>query len=397
MPIFEKQTSVQKPPLSKGALRPRVVISGYYGFNNLGDELILHVLVEQLKKRNLDVLVLSNTPEETERKYGVRAVSRNQPMAVVNAISQAHLFISGGGGLFQDATGPMSVLYYGGLIGLARFFEIPVCFIGQGLGPLNRPFSKAVTQKALQWSSLVTVRDEASAQLVEELTGERPHLVMDPVWLLDLPSKKPVLNETTPWRVGISLRPWGALSESRIDALAKCLEKLAARSTRKMHFSLLPFQQAHDKPVLELFADKISALGLTDWEMVDPAHLLNVIPQCHLLFGMRFHSLILGILSDVSVFGLVYDPKVRQLIDVLGLEGIDIAEMGALGGDSQVAQLQTYFNHYPEVTLTRLRQGAYRNFEVLDELLSRQNFSEFVLEVAPPPDLADYAKANYEL
>lgn len=370
----------KRPPLSKGASRPKVVISGYYGFDNLGDELILHVLIEQLKKRNLDIIVLSNNPAKTEQQYRVKAISRTSPIQIIQTMSQSHLFISGGGGLFQDATGPMSTVYYGGLIALARFLELPVCFLGQGLGPLNRSFSKTVTQKALSYCSMITVRDEASANLVEELIGTRPHLVMDPVWLLELPEQKRSFSEDAPWKVGISLRPWEALNEGRIDALAHCLAKLSAKSTRPMQFVLLPFQTEQDKPVLTLFEEKLKALGIENCQMANESQLLEVIPQCHMLFGMRFHSIILAILADVAVYGLIYDPKVEQLLEMLGLQGTQINQLESLDNDGMVENIQAYFNNYPEVPLSQLRQGAYRNFEVLDALLLQQNFSEFILD-----------------
>src|SRR5207249_2201121 len=38
-----------------GHLHPRVIISGYYGFDNLGDELILRVLIEELKSHKIHI------------------------------------------------------------------------------------------------------------------------------------------------------------------------------------------------------------------------------------------------------------------------------------------------------------------------------------------------------
>ena len=50
----------------KGDLHPRVLISGYYGFDNLGDELILRVLVDELKARDVKITVLRSE----ERRVG---------------------------------------------------------------------------------------------------------------------------------------------------------------------------------------------------------------------------------------------------------------------------------------------------------------------------------------
>lgn len=366
----------QYPNIVSTRSKPKVVVSGYYGFNNLGDELILHVLIQQLKQRELDITVLSNDPEHTERQYGVRAIHRMSPVQIIDTLANANLLISGGGGLFQDVTGPLNTVYYGGLIYLAKFFEVPVCFWGQGLGPLNKPLSRFITQQALHCASMITVRDEPSAQLVTELIQKRPRLAVDPVWLLDLPSRKANSNQDpdTPWLIGISLRSWPDLTPDRLQSFAKFLGRLAEQSTRPVQFLLLPFQGAEDHKILTDLSRLLLLLNAGSWRMVAEEQVLETIPECHLLFGMRFHSLVLGILSDVAVYGLIYDPKVRHLVNTLGLQGTDISMLDSL----DATQVQEYFNQYPAVDLDHLRKSAYQNFEALDELLAQQNFSELV-------------------
>ena len=52
----------------------RVVISGYYGFGNFGDEAILALLIERLKKMGLEVVVLSSNPRKTSMDYFVNSI-----------------------------------------------------------------------------------------------------------------------------------------------------------------------------------------------------------------------------------------------------------------------------------------------------------------------------------
>ena len=56
----------------------KILISGYYGFNNIGDESVLRAVVENLRARlpDIEITVLSHSPAETAEKFGVRAVPR---------------------------------------------------------------------------------------------------------------------------------------------------------------------------------------------------------------------------------------------------------------------------------------------------------------------------------
>jgi polysaccharide pyruvyl transferase CsaB len=374
----KKQRSLQKT----GDLRPSVLISGYYGFENLGDELILKVLVDELKARQVKITVLSQNPQKTAADYGVKAIKRSSFIDVVDALASTNLFISGGGGLFQDATGPMSTVYYGGLIHLARFFDVPVVFWAQGVGPLKRQFSRSMTASALKKCEKITVRDEKSAALVESLMGEKPEITADPVWLLKLAKRKPpkTREETKkigksaegsslvakmPWCVGISLRPWPDLTADKLEALADCLNALAQQREGAVQFKLLPFQKKEDTQLLAGFAKRLKSNHRITVEMVEPMAVLEAVGTCNVLLGMRFHSLILGLLYGVPVYGLTYDPKVASLLEMFNLKGTSIASLKTISPDG----LHAAFEDYPEIDLKPFLKQSRKNLRVLEQLL----------------------------
>ena len=81
-----------------------ILISGYYGFDNIGDESILRTLVSSLREHIPDcsLTVLSHNPTSTREKYGVEAVDRMSPVAILHAVKKCDMLISGGGSLFRD-------------------------------------------------------------------------------------------------------------------------------------------------------------------------------------------------------------------------------------------------------------------------------------------------------
>ena len=89
----------------------KVVISGYYGFDNFGDDAILSVLCDKLKSLNAGVTVISSNPSKTANDYGVKAVKNFDIKTLVKTIKSSDILISGGGSLLQDVTSLKSLLY----------------------------------------------------------------------------------------------------------------------------------------------------------------------------------------------------------------------------------------------------------------------------------------------
>ena len=69
----------------------------------------------------------------------------------------------------QDSTSRRSLFYYLGVLLLARLFGWKVFVLSQGIGPLNRRFSRFLTRVVLTLINGVSCRDEFSVQLLKEL------------------------------------------------------------------------------------------------------------------------------------------------------------------------------------------------------------------------------------
>ncbi len=344
---------------------PQIIISGYYGFDNLGDELILEVLLSQLSQYQCDITVLSQNPKQTTQRYGVDAVHRLNVFKILDLMGQAQLFISGGGGLFQDVTGAGSVAYYGGLIGMARMMQLPVMVWNQGVGPLKHWYSRALTGIAFKMTQGITVRDEESADLLGKLIKRRVPVTADPVWLLELPPPAIPLEDGGRWIIGISLRNWPSLTDVQLAYLARFFSRLTQGSAKNVHFLLLSFQPTDDNPVLNRFKRYLQRENFENFEVVENREIPMQIQRCHVLFGMRFHSLVLGLLAKIPVLGLAYDPKVWHLIHSLGLQGIDVGKFEELN----IERVRDYFYNYLNPELDLFKQRAQDSIRAIEAFL----------------------------
>ena len=121
-------------------LSKKIVISGYYGFRNSGDEAVLKSILLALKDEGgaqgvlIEPIVLSGDPAWTTEMYGVKAVHRMKPLDLLKAIGSCDGLISGGGSLLQDVTGGKTIPYYAGIIKLAQLLGKPTFIYAQGIG-----------------------------------------------------------------------------------------------------------------------------------------------------------------------------------------------------------------------------------------------------------------------
>ncbi|MQL51531.1 polysaccharide pyruvyl transferase CsaB [Desulfofundulus thermobenzoicus] len=171
---------------------PRVVVSGYYGFRNLGDEAVLLAMLEAFKSQwaqrrtgrrdgTLQVVVLSNDSGQTRRLYGVEAVNRWHIKEIYRVLREADLLISGGGSLLQDVTGIKSLLYYLGVMWLAVQLKKPVVFYAQGIGPVRTVLGRFLVRRVANRARLIIVRDEQSARDLARMgvNGPPVHVTVD--------------------------------------------------------------------------------------------------------------------------------------------------------------------------------------------------------------------------
>lgn len=162
----------------------KVLLSGYYGFDNAGDDAVLFAIIQALKEtiEHVEIVVLSNQPEKTAEQFQVKAVDRWSKGGLLKAIKHCDVLISGGGSLLQDVTSKNGILYYLGIIKLAQMLGKKVLVYAQGIGPVREPRNRNLTAKILNKVQAITVRDFDSRDELINMGVYREILVcVDPV------------------------------------------------------------------------------------------------------------------------------------------------------------------------------------------------------------------------
>lgn len=323
----------------------KVAISGYYGFDNFGDEAILHVLCQNLRP-HYDVTVFSKKPRETAQRYGIRSVQTFSLLDILRTLIKTDVLLSGGGSLLQDATSVKSLVYYLFVLFVAQFFKKKTIIFAQGIGPIKNKFLQKITRNILKRCDFITVRDEKSLFLLRGW-GLAPILVDDPVWGVDIPAQK---NGNA---IGVQLRQWANLGD---EFLTKLAEKIVEHFPTKK-ILLFSFQNSIDLPVCEKFKTFLLECNtLADVEIVQNESLLQLvkgIQSCEMLFAMRFHAVLLALKSNVKTVALNYDIKVQTLAQEANIPFVDL-------NDCQ--KLESIFEELDSIAPTKIEKDF--NFNI---------------------------------
>jgi polysaccharide pyruvyl transferase CsaB len=299
-----------------------VLLCGYYGEHNLGDDALLEALLGQLPAA-VTPLVTAFDQRAVAQRHGVASVQRRSLRAVLAAQRRCRALVLGGGSLLQDSTSFRSLLYYGALIVAARLQGQPVLLWAQGLGPLRRRRSRLLARLLLPLASAISWRDSGSARLARQLGCEAPHGA-DAVWALP---PVPWMGRGGP--IVVCWRPTALLDSQGWCRLLEALAALADADNREVLW--LPFHGHQDEPLLE----QLRRQGLLpaslqrrsrQLQASEPREAMAVFRSAGLVVAMRLHALILAALSGAPVAALSYDPKVQACALEFGCGCTDLAD-----------------------------------------------------------------------
>ncbi|MCL2358942.1 polysaccharide pyruvyl transferase family protein [Candidatus Bathycorpusculum sp.] len=308
----------------------KVGISGSYGGFNLGDEAILHSIINQLRRTvdDIEITVFSRSIPDTKARHqvddvvDVRALTR---VEITPKIDSLNLFILGGGGIFFDKEAEV----YLRELEIAQQNDVPTMVYAVGAGPLNNENSRKRVKEVLSNANAITVRDREAKKIFEDIGVDNPIMVTaDPAFLLTpepLPKNALKREQVHGQRilVGISVREPGPAAPD-IDPnfyhglLANAADFVISRLDADVIF--VPMERAvfdvqHSHAVISKMLQPQHAWVLKgDYS---PGQLLTVMKHFTFAIGMRLHFLIFSALQGVPFVALPYASKVSGLLDNL--------------------------------------------------------------------------------
>ena len=319
---------------------PDVVVSGYYGFGNLGDESLLDVIASSLAKEvpGVKIAALTKNPRADAPRTGLMCVSRFRFPKVWRIIGRSKLLISGGGSLLQDITSKRSLTYYAWVIRAAEQQKTRVAVLANGIGPITYPSNEKLTAKVISAADEVSVRDcDSGNELIR--IGVDPGKIRvsaDPAFLIRPADEDAVAKTMAALGVkggffAVSVRPLGKPDEDAAENQQVIRETASACRDLAERYGLtpviIPMQEVQDGRICESLCAMLQDHGAVIYRPGNASLLIGVLARAQMVMGMRLHLVIFASSAGVPVIGLSYDPKVNSMLRQLGQEHcVDLLE-----------------------------------------------------------------------
>lgn len=360
----------------------KVVISGYYGFANAGDEAMLSAIVGSLRDiiPDIHITVITGNCRMTKEHHNVHAVHRMNFLAIAAAIRRCDILISGGGSLLQNVTSSRSLYYYLFIMRIALLFHKPVMLYAQGIGPVIGSKERQAVQRVLQRVTVIGVRDADSKAELASLGVTVPpiHVTADAVLSMHPVDKqigfyllKKAGVTGIRRRIGIAVRDWKGM-EAFKQEIAKAADVL--QTTYDARIIFIPMQYPADVRAGEDIAKAMKTEAVVLKEQYNTVEFMSLIGCMDAVIANRLHALVFASIMQVPAAAISYDPKIDSFIQLIGdtlcgtVENVTAQQLvknvaGKLEAGQISPEIKAHLNHLRRQSM----RNAYLALRVIED------------------------------
>ena len=324
-------------------MNSKVLLIGYYGRWNFGDDIMILSLCEYLSKAGKIPMPVVAGEYLTSRLVEVGAKPIKQsPFKILKAFLSANEIAMAGGTIFHDSYGGIGRVFYSLKLWVFAFFLLAArllgkrsLLIGVGIGPLNTPIARGAARLAIWACNASFVRDSESMTCALSLAPRAKDKIICGSDLAFLACSR--IDELRKYiksdqRIGVSvvdMRQFLSAENGKtfwnnlVDSLSDQLER-----NPDLKVTLFAYWTAPNRPndtkllhnIYERFSN--SAKPRIDIHAYDGdlELMLELTAQCDLMICTRFHSAIISIIMEKPILLVNYNAKVKNLADDIDLE-----------------------------------------------------------------------------
>jgi polysaccharide pyruvyl transferase WcaK-like protein len=334
----------------------KAFLYGYYGTNNLGDDLLLSAVIRNLKEMSADILLSVRCLEVPLHIHDaqvtfvkIEKVMTNQRLSKIHRLAKyvvgvwrslygCQIFVFGGGTLFHSQKNSyVNLLFILMWVIVARLRGARVYAIGVGVAALRTWFARMIQKLIISLSEDFAVRDHSSQMncggslFIKKRIRQTSDLVFSEASYRSGSSDR----QTGGAVLGVTLAASDFdLSQEKCQATLRALaEAIICLAREGWDIHLLSFQEpigASDLSDLALFT-KLRMLcpdvPMQHRKLVpDPIVIAEQYAKLSVIVGMRFHGHVLAAMQSVPFVGVSDDGKVTDLCAAFNMLSFKIGD-----------------------------------------------------------------------
>lgn len=297
--------------------RPGILICGYYGAGNAGDDASLAAVAGRLAAHDPAARL---TATVRGRRGGIPAGVRTVRTLreIKKELKKSRLLVFGGGSLLQDATSLRSLIFYAWVLRTAERTGCPSVIWG-GVGPLTTRTARRIAARAVRRTDAVYARDSAAAAEFLSLGARRVIPARDPAADTKPEDIPPELEKSLPRGRYIAFfprsiaalrRPGGkGTGKKADDALFSALTGAAQRLADGLGaVPVFAAMSPEDNAVCRRIADATGGRAIPAGTLT-PGGLVTLAAGADAVIAVRLHAAIFACSAGVPTVIVDHDPK----------------------------------------------------------------------------------------
>lgn len=321
----------------------KILVSGLYGANNLGDDYICLSVVSNLYEKyggNVEVTVISNgdSLDWLKKRYpNCRIVNNNgnkykNVILTAYEVGKADYFIIGGGGLWPSESKKQLMLqkiYFE----IGALFRCKVLFLGVEVNELKSEWAKEYWRYFIKNSSGIITRNAQSARMLKSLMKKDAGKIYESADLTfafktieEMAEEKVLTDSCFPDSDFLLLalaRPWtdAEMAEvhfrKRYNKLVNQITEIIYDQMQRGYSSVvfLPFYGGSDIKLIKDIADRLEGFAV---HIIDSSYPIGYkrmfFKQAKHVIAMRFHSVLFSLYYATPFTAISYSGKTSNLM-----------------------------------------------------------------------------------
>jgi polysaccharide pyruvyl transferase WcaK-like protein len=309
---------------------------GYYGYNNIGEDLLIKIIHQSLKKKGFLTSVLSQNDtikevlNDDEASYFTLSY-RGHPLLkhlrtikfFYNVLKLHDKIIFGGGTQLYESKknglAPLIIIYLVLLMNKI-FFKREIIHLCVGLGSPKSNSGRLLVKNIINLSNLIILRDEKSFDLAKKMSKKKDTVLKsyDLVYAIELKKEKIEKNSIN---LGLSLFQYYEYIEFNSQKALKFENQIISMikdllKNQDLKITLFSFQKQYggdDSSFNDRIIKKISndRLYHVDYR-TNTSSFLDEFKSMDFNIGMRLHFNILSFVYNINSVGINYHDKIQR-------------------------------------------------------------------------------------